>query len=447
MVYFSQLQGRPVYDSNGKNIGILRDLIFIDGEKFAEISHLIYCAKDNWRRKIPWKFVKELSDKNDNKKMDIDIHLNTPENELEPTFEREKELLVSKIVDKQIIDVDGVKVVRVNDVLLGKIEETFSIAAVCVGAKSFMRSLAGERIGEAMSSGVKENIIPWEFVEPLDPEIQKLHIKLKRSKIEKLHPADIADLMEDLTYQERELIFNNLDKDKAAQTIIESEPEFQKSFLKTMKLNSIVEILENIPLNHAADILSIIPDYMKNDIVNNLSKETAKKIKEIMKYPEASVGSIMHTDFFSIPNSYTAEETINLLRKIKPASELMYRIYITDADQKLVGFLPLRTLVTAPANEKVENLMKTKIIKLTVFTSKQDAAIALAKYNIFVLPVVDENNVLKGVLKADDVISEVIPRSWKVRHYVAPRTRKPHSHRNEKLSENEAKNEAKTQQK
>lgn len=424
MVYFSQLKGRPVFDSAGKKIGILVDMSFNDGEKYAEICHITYTSKNNYRKKIPWEFVKEIKDNPNTRGLDADIHLNSSESELEPTFEKEKEFLVSKLVDKQIIDVDGLKVVRVNDVLLGKIEGKFCIAAVCVGAKSFIRSLAGEKLGDFIGSKVSEHIIPWEFVEPLDPEIQKLHIKLKKSKIADLHPADIADLMEDLTYKERELVFNALDKDKAAKTIIESEPEIQKSFLKTMKVNSILEILENIPPNHAADIISVMPEVMKNEIMASMKPETARKVKEILGYTDTSVGSIMHTEFIAIPSNFTAEKTIDLMRTLKPSPEKIYRIYVVDDNQKLLGYLPLGSLVTAPADEKVEKLMKNRIIRLQISTSKDDAAKALAKYNLFALPVVDEKGILKGVVKADDVISEVLPKSWRKRRYFAHRGRR-----------------------
>jgi magnesium transporter len=371
MVYLSQMKGRSVYDSTGKAIGIIADMVFIDGEKYAETSHLVYLSKNKYRKKIPWRFVKEIKDNPQTSRLDADIYLNAPESELNPAFEQEKEFLVSKLVDKQIIDMDGLKVVRVNDVLLGKIEDMFCIVAVCVGAKSFIRSLAGERLGDVIGSRASEHIIPWEFVEQLDPEIQKLHIKLKRSKIADLHPADIADLMQDLTYKERELIFNALDKDTAAKTIIESGPDVQKSFLKTMKLNSILEILENIPPNHAADIISVMPEHMKDEIFRTMDRGIAKRIREILGYHEESVGSIMHTEFVCVRSDYTAQKAIEMLRKTKPASDKMYRIYVTDKEKKLLGFLPLGTLVTAPAKERIENLMKTKIIKLQTSTSKQ----------------------------------------------------------------------------
>ncbi|MCX6817811.1 MAG: CBS domain-containing protein [Candidatus Aenigmarchaeota archaeon] len=429
MVYFSQLKGKPVLDSADKKIGILVDMGFNDGEKYAEISHVIYISKNNYRKKIPWSLVKEIKDSTKTRGLEADIHLNSLESEIEPTFEKEKEFTVSKLIDKQIIDVDGLKVVRVNDVFLGKVGCMFCIVAVCVGAKSLLRSLAGEKLSETFVGKMKDHIIPWEFVESLDPEIQKLHIKLKKSKIADLHPADIADLMEDLTYKERELVFNSLDRDKAAKTIIESEPEIQKSFLKSMKMNSILEILENIPPNHAADLISLMTDDMKNEILHSMKPESARRVKEILGYTDTSVGSIMHTEFIAIPSSYTAENTIELMRKLKPSSDKVYRMYVVDEKQKLLGYLPVGNLVTAPADEKIEKLMKNKIISMQTTTSKEDAAKALVKYNLFTVPVVDENGVLKGVVKANDVISEVLPRAWKRKRYFAPERRK-HGFRN-----------------
>jgi len=155
-----------------------------------------------------------------------------------------------------------------------------------------------------------------------------------------------------------------------------------------------------------------------------MKPEVAKKVKEILGYTDTSVGSIMHTEFIAIPSSYTAEKTIELLRTLKPSPEKIYRIYIVDDNLKLMGYLPLGNLVTAPAAEKVEKLMKNRIIKLHITSSKEDAAKALAKYNLFALPVVDEKGILKGVVKADDVISEVLPKSWRKKRYFASRSRR-----------------------
>jgi flagellar motility protein MotE (MotC chaperone)/uncharacterized protein YrrD len=412
MVYFSQLKGKPVIDSQGKKIGVIKDLVFSDGMDYAQVTHLIYLSKDRYRKKIAWRFIKEI--KEAPKKEDIEIHLNTSLDDLNILFEKESDLLVSSLVDKQIVDVDGQKIVRVNDVLLGKIGDKFCVVAVCVGTRSLLRVL-GIKGGDKLAA--KEKIIPWASVETLEKDLHDLHLRYQKSKIADLHPSDIADIIEDLSHDERVLIFNSLGKKKAAKTLIEVEPDVQSSFLKNLKMARIVEILEDMPPNEAADILSLMPKRRTNSILNSMKSEKAKKIREILKYPEESAGSIMHTEFVAIPQHYTAQQTINLLRKLKPVSEKIYHLYVVDKKKHLIGVLSIRSLLTAPPKEVISNFMRTRIAKVRLNTSKKDVAHALTKYNLFALPVVDNNNVLKGIVKADEVLEEIMPKSWKKGNY------------------------------
>ena len=418
MVYFTHLLGKPVIDSRGRDIGVIKDLVFIDGDKYAEISYLDYLSKDNYRKKISWRFVKELKDESTKSKAAIGIYLNSPVEEINPLFEREDEFLVSKLIDKQIIDVDGLKVVRVNDVLLGKIKDKFSIVAVCVGTKSLIRRLGAEKIMGAVIPMAKENIIPWESVETLDPALQALHIKLNKSKIKGLHPGDIADIMEDLDYKSRALIFNSLDKSQAAKTIVEAEPHIQESFFKNMKVNRILEILEDLPTHDSADILSMMPKSRAAKLLSSMRQDVAEKIRKILSYPEESAGALMSTEFILVTGDFTAQKTINLLRKLKPSSEKTYHIYVIDENKSLIGILPIRALITAPSHEKVANLMKRRVVKVRLNTPKEEIANALSKYNLFAIPVVNGNNVLQGVVTADNVLKEVMPRSWKRKRYM-----------------------------
>lgn len=411
MVYFSQLKGKPIIDANGKKIGVIKDFVFADGMDYAQVSHLIYFSKEKYRKKIAWRFIKELKEKvtKKSKKEDIEIHLNSPLDELNILFENESDLLVSSLIDKQIVDVDGQKIVRVNDVLLGKIEDKFCVVAVCVGTRSLLRVLG---MGEAKIAG-EERIIPWASVETLEKDLHDLHLKYQKSKIADLHPSDIADIIEDLSHDERVLIFNSLGRSKAAKTLIEVEPDVQSSFLKNLKITRIREILQDMPPNEAADILSLMPKRRINTILNSMNFDKAKKIREILKYPEESAGSIMHTEFIAIPKDYTAQRTINLLRKLKPVSEKIYHLYVVDKKMHLLGVLSIRSLLTVEPKKIISKFMRVKIAKIKLNTPKKDVAHALTKYNLFALPVVDKDNVLKGVVKADEVLEEVMPSSWK----------------------------------
>ena len=415
MVDFSELRNKPVIDADGRNIGILKDLVFIDGEDYAEISHLIYLSEDRYRKKISWRFVKELKKKEEDK--GITVYLNEPVNDINPVFEQGNEFLVGNLVDKQIVDIHGMKVVRINDVVLGKVDSKFCVVAVGVGTKSLVRRLGIEKLVR-FAPKIEEHIIPWQSVEPLEEGLHKIHIKYQKDKIADLHPSDIADIMEDLTHKERVLIFNSLDKEKAARTLVESEPNVQSSFFKNLKMNRITEILETIPSNHAADILSLMSRTKAEQLLKCIHPEIAKKIREILNYPRESAGALMSTNFVVIPKDYTAQETITLLRKLRPSPERTYHLYVVDKANHLLGVLSTRALLTAPPSKMVSKFMRKEVVKIKLDAQKEDITNALAKYSLFVLPVVDENNVIKGVVKADDVLTEIMPESWKKRVFM-----------------------------
>jgi len=409
MVQFSQLKGSCVYDSEGACIGKLMDLVFVDGTVYAEITHLIYQDENKYKKKIPWTFVKEFKEENEH----VCINLNSAVDEITPFFMKQKEVLVGEILDKQVVDVSGVKIVRVNDILLGKVDTKFCIVAVCVGATSFVKRLGLGKFTGIASSKIKEHIIPWKSVERLEPEFHDLHLKMQKEKIADLHAEDIADIMEDLSHNQRILLFNSIDKidrKKAAKTLIKAEEGVQDTFLKSFKMTKIKELLENIPQDQAADIISLMPSEKGEEILCSMSKETASKIRRILNYFPEVIGAIMKTDFIAVPENYTAQKTINLLRKIKPPSDRIYHIYVTDKDKRLVGVLSIRGLLTANPKSKVMDYVNKKIVFVRDNDLKETAVRLMARYDIFVLPVVDKENVLRGIVKSDDMLTYYIPK-------------------------------------
>ncbi len=413
MVYFSQLKNRRVFDSKKVYVGRLIDLVFVDGKNYAEITHLIYQDESKYKKKIAWDFVEEFKEEKKGKNSEISIYLNSPVDEITPFFMREKESLVGGILDKQVIDVNGVKVVRVNDVLLGKVNGMFCIVAVCVGATSFVRRLGIRTLVGLTSKKIKEHIIPWKSVERLEQEFHDLHLKIQKDKIADLHPEDIADIMEDLSHSERILIFNLLDERKAAKTLIEAEEDVQDSVLKSFKIKKIKELLENIPTDRAADIISLMPEKRREEILKSMNKNSAYKIRKILNYYPESVGSIMKTEFISIPKDYTAQETINLLRKLKPSADRVYHLYVIDKNKHLRGILSIRALLVASPKDGVGKFMRNKVVCVRDNSPKEIAARLMARYDLLVLPVVDKDGILRGIVKADDILDEYIPERLK----------------------------------
>ncbi len=417
MVYFSQLKNRCIFDSKNVCIGKLIDLVFVDGKDYAEITHLIYIDEDNNKKKVSWDYIKQF--KEEGKKDLISINLNDEEDDLSLEFPKKKESRVADILDKQVIDVNGVKVVRINDIILKKIKSKFSVVGVAVGTESFVRRLGFLPMSK---ENIKEKAIPWKSVERLEPEFHDLHLKIQKDKIGDLHPEDIADIMEDLSHDERILIFNSLNERKAAKTLIEAEEEVQDSVFREVKIAKIRDLLQSIPEDQAADILDLMPRTKKEKILRSLNKEKRKAIQEILEYFPESVGSIMITDFISIKKGSTARQAISLLRKLKPAYSKVYHLYVVDSEKKLVGVLSIRALIIANPQDKVDDFMLKDIIFVKDEDTKDTAARLLARYDLFVLPVVDDNNVLRGIVKSDDVLDEYIPERLQKEKFLPSKT-------------------------
>ncbi|MBI5388876.1 magnesium transporter [Candidatus Woesearchaeota archaeon] len=435
MAYFSELKNAKVYDASGKEMGVLVDLVFVDGTSYGEITHLVFRDLDNYKKKVTWAYVKELKGdeqstvlKNNNS---IQIHLNVRSREMVHFFIGERDMLVGDMLDKQVIDVNGVKVVRVNDVVLRKIDNKLYVAGVCVGSKSFLRRIGAGPLSSRFPSFFKEQVIPWKSVERLKSDVHDLRIKVQKTKVNELHPEDIADILEDLPQRERVMIFNTLDKKKAAQTLIAAESDVHDSLIKNWKMERIKELMENIPEDQAADILSMMSETKAQEVLSTLRKERSHKIKKILNYSPESAGAVMHTQFTAVPLHFTAREIINHLRKLAAEhqtapSEHLFKVYVVDSfkDNHLVGVLSVKNLLIAPPRAKVDSFMKKEVIYVTLETSKDDIAKVMARYDLFVLPVVDKDKVLKGIVAADDVLHELMPSKWRQERLIPKRLRK-----------------------
>jgi|ETNmetMinimDraft_2_1059921.scaffolds.fasta_scaffold01767_6 CBS domain-containing protein len=413
MAYFSDLQKKPVLDKSENKIGRFQDVVFIDGEEFAEITHLIYKSDDGYLKKIPWDLVEELKEEKAGRKLQIDIIIDRDDEEINPAFVRGNELTLGDVLDKQLVDVDGVKVVRVNDIILGKVEGKFCVVAVAVGMRSMVRRLGFPKLAKMFTKESSDYAIKWDKVETLGNHHHDIHVKIQKKQISDLHSEDIADIMEDLDNKERALIFKTLDHKKAVRTLIDAEPHVQESFFKSLRLKSIAEIIENIPASHAADLLGEMQKSKVKKILSYIDKEHGATIREILHYPEATAGAIMHTNIITVPQTYTAQQTIALLRKKKPPTNRTFHLYVTNRKKRLLGVIPLRSLITASSRKKVDKIMQKDIIKVNLHTTKEEIAKVIARYDLFTVPVVDDDDVIQGVVTADEVLTEIMPESWK----------------------------------
>ncbi len=410
MVFYSELIGKPVIAKDFKVIGNLKDLAFIDGYKYARISAII-CAAENGMKKIPWRHVVELGDKINDTRFKVGVYLNSLESELK--YDKREGLLLSSILDKQLVDVDGARIVRVNDIVLGEIEGNFCIVGVDISTRGIMRRMGFlGKVGKYLPIP-EENFIQWQYVEPLHRNVEHLHVKCRMDKLVNLHPADLADMMHDLSAEEQVLVFNCLDNKRAAETLIVSHPEIKKSVFRGMSIKRIAELLGNMSYNEAATILRLMPLIKNEAVLRLMKKESSGNIKRILSYNKSSAGAIMSTEFFSVQDDFTVRQVISLLRKKMPSPNRVHYLYVKNKDGNLIGIISLRDIVLSNSRARVSSLIKRNIISAKIDTPVDEVFNIMNKYKLLALPVLDNNNRIVGVIRLTNALNALLPLSIK----------------------------------
>jgi CBS domain-containing protein len=419
MVYYSQLIGKPVIAKDFRVIGKVNGLAFIDGHKYAKISAIV-CRTKKGIKKIPWRYVIELGDKINDTRFKVGIYLNATEDRVK--YSSKKGLLLNDILDKQILDVDGVRIIRVNDVLLGEIEGRLCVVGVDVSTKGMMRRVGLIHHFSELLPILEEHIIPWRYVAPLHKRTGELHVKCKMNKLVNLHPADLADAMNDLSADERVLVFNSLDRKKAAETLIVSQPDVKKSVFKGMNIKKIAELLEHMPHNEAAAILTLMPSIRNETILRLMSRKHAASVRKILSYSRSSAGAIMSTDFLAIPDYFSIRQAIAFLRKEMPKPNKIHYFYIKDKSNQLVGVVSLRDILLSKPKDKVLSVIKRNVLTVNVDTHVDEAFNIMNKYSLLALPVLSKDKKIVGVIRISDALNALLPLSIK-------RQRIPHKYK------------------
>lgn len=411
MIYLSRLIGKTVLDYRDSPIGKIHDLIIpVLGQQYPVLTAVVI-AEGKKLKRVPWDKIQHLDT--------LGMRINAIFADL-PDFEiMEQELFLKEdLLDKQIVDTSGYRVVRINDIQLMPYDGDFRVIGVDVGTQGLLRRLGLENLGTSLAGVFKhrfaENIIPWDFVAPLDVKnINNIKLTVSHQKLTKMHPADLADILSDLRGKERDQLFSTLEDEKAAETLAEMEEEVQVSILNSLSDERASEILEEMGPDEAADLLAELPEERAKEILHLMEEEEAEDVKELLAYDEESAGGIMTTEYISLPEKNTAQETINLLRELSPDAETIYYLYVVDEKEKLRGVLSLRDLIVAKPDTPITEFMITNVFKVKVDSSLQEVADTITKYDLLAVPVVDDTNELKGIVMVDDVMDLIVPEKWR----------------------------------
>lgn len=407
--HYSSIIDKKVYDEFGDIIGILKDVYVT--------------AEGGYPRVIGYR-IKRGSSMYEYEFRNIDFYT-SESNKVVIKTKGSKEilprsysyLLSQNLLGKSIIDVNGKKVVKVNDLRIAEIAGEYRVLAVESGSNALFRRKKIEPIAKLMvrffRSSMTDEVIMWDDVESLELIKDSLQISVPYKKLSTLHPADLADILEDLDSINRKKIFETLDEDLVADTLEEMEPEYKGTVIQELSELKQAEILENLPNDEIADILDELDDESREKILFNLEREDAEEVKELLAYEDETAGSIMNKDFIALNIDINVKETIEILRETRPDDEVMYSIYIIDNEEKLLGVVSLKDLVINHPDTKLKDVMNNKFEKVSYRESTQEILEKVTKYDLLSIPVVDEEDKLLGMVLTHDVVDELLLPLWK----------------------------------
>jgi len=409
--YLSQVVGRPVRDPQREAIGKVADLIVAIGDRYPPVTGLVV-RTDGRRIFLPWSDVASF---------DLGgATLNTDRIDITKFRQRPNELLLNAdLQDKQIVDLDGRKVVRVNDLRLDELEGTLHLVAVDVGAAGLLRRLGIEgpyrTIAHNLRLPLPERYIDWEDVDPVETSIASIRLRVPHAGLRELHPADLASIIDQLAPRDRAGVLASLDDEAAADAIEEMEPDTQVEVLEDLLPARAADILEEMSPDDAADLIADLSKTARDEILPLMEPTEAKEMAELLGYPEDSAGGMMTTEYVAVRDDLTAEQTIQRLRELEPDAETIYYIYVIDDAERLVGVVSLRDLIVAPPDALVRTFMYPEPVAVGVLADEDEVAQAVARYNLLAVPVVDDDGHLEGIVTIDDAIDTVLPSGWKHR--------------------------------
>ena len=333
-----------------------------------------------------------------------------------PTFEvTEQDVLLSRdVLDKQIIDTDGARVVRVNDVELVRVNGTIYVSNVEITWLGILRRLGFEKLAGFLGRHLKLQRISWEDVELLSRD-ESMQLRVPAEKLHELHPADLAEIVSDLNKLESGQLLDKLDVEHLADTLEEVEPDFQKEIIEHMSDEKVADVLEEMEPDEAADLLGDLPNERKEGLLALMEKDDADDVRKLLTYPEDSAGGIMTTEYASIRPDLAAAQAIEVLRSMADEVETMFYVYVTDEGEHLIGVFSLNNLIFAKPGAMVKEFMEKRVVSVNLTDDQETVAQTVTKYDLLAVPVVDEENRLHGIVTADDALDKVIPTAWKKR--------------------------------
>ncbi len=407
LVYLTELTGMRLLGPQGMRIGRVREAAVAPREHPRRISCFLFGhGKTNFA--VRWDQVRSISNNG----------IELSDDKFTPYYGDDYHLLLTKdLLDQQIVDVNGRKVVRVNDVGLRIAVnggEQLWVHEVGIGLQSAFRRLTEGVLPNKTIRRIQErllpNSIPWEACNIVEPDPQRrLRLLISHDRLEQMHPADLADIVEDLGAEEREALFETLDEEVAADTLEEIRPAVKTSILHALDAERAADILEEMDPAEAADALADLEEESRKEIVQDMEREPAAEVSELLGYSDDSAGGMMSARFFSIQEDADVGDAIRGLRADDALLKRITHVFLVDGDGCLSASAPLGRILVAEAGCPLRTLAFRETVKVSLDADSGEVVELFDKYNLYALPVVDEDGRLDGVITADDVIADLRP--------------------------------------
>lgn len=412
--YLSQIIGARICDVNGIVLGRLKDLV-------VDISLVAPGADEPVRPRVVAALVRtnkknvyvSYTDLTLVKKRNYEFVCNSF---LEmPIGKNDNYLQLSEsVLDKQIVDLNGRKLVRVNDVRLVNVPGGVFAIAVDVGMEGLLRRIGIGTVSQWLFSVFRANVpshyILWDDVEAIETGNLSIRLSKTSSRLHKLHPSDIADIIEEMGKTSATKVFESLDEEQAADVLEEMEPHAQAQIIESLPIEKAADVLEKMPADEVADLLDTLNDDRAERILNEMEKESSEEVRELLEYNKNEVGSLMTTDYILFTETMSVQETLEELRRQKPEPARIYSLLVADKNEKFIATVSLRDLVVSEPDVMLKDIMEEDAISLYDDDKIDSLAELISKYNLLAIPVTDKEMKMQGMVVIDDIVEDLLDR-------------------------------------
>jgi CBS domain-containing protein len=404
-VYFSRVIGRKAFSKTGEVLGKVQDiLVNVQLQKPQVVA--IKIKSGNKISVVDFSNFKIIKEKHQ-----YIFKCNSELNLLEDTKENTL-FLGNHVLDRQLVDIDGRKLVRVNDIRLVILASGVFVVAVDVGLEGLLRRLGAAKpvklLLDLFHAKIPNKHILWDEVVAVDFGHAGIKLSSPYSKLSTLHVSDFAAIIEDMDAKMQAEVFASLDEEKAADVLEELETDTQLHVLESLSIEKAADVLELMPADEAADILDEMEEERAEILLSEMESEASEDVRELLKYEDNEIGSLMTTDFISFNKNMTVDETIRELRRVKPESDTIYYLYIVDEKEHFISTVSLRDIIVSQPSTKLSEIMSEKSIYVVDTDNVNSITEIISKYNLLAVPVVDKEKVMLGMIVIDDIVYNLL---------------------------------------